>query len=127
MKRCSHCNNTFDESINFCPNDGKPLVQTANYQTSVGYAPTNKTPPIAQTGGLNLAAPIPQKGNERLYQAHNPTPKKSALSGFVIAVAILSFVGFCSSAYTQSVIPIIFFGLIIVAVFGGRYLMRRQK
>lgn len=127
MKRCSHCNNTFDDNINFCPNDGKPLVQVANYQTSVGYAPTNETPPISQTSGLNLAAPIPQKGNEHLYQAHNPTPKNSAFSGFVIAVSTLSLVGLCGAAYTQSVIPIIFFGLIIVVVFGGRYLMRRQK
>lgn len=105
--------------------EAKP--QTQNYQQPVSAAPTNTMPPTTQTGGLNLVAPVPQSGNDKLSQAHNPPPKKSPISGFVIAIATLSFVTLCGTIFTQSIIPAVIGLTIIIAAYGGYYIGNRQK
>ena len=75
MKRCPQCNSVFDNSLDFCTNDGTPLIQEtfvlpsessafdAEEVTVIHSAPVtinipNQNPPVAPTEQFNYQVPI---------------------------------------------------------------------
>jgi TolB-like protein/Tfp pilus assembly protein PilF len=102
MKRCATCQEVFTDSLNFCRNDGTPLV----FDATLGERETV----ILPTG--RVGEPLPTAGSAGTTTSSLVTPRKRAARGVINSLAVLPLVNdspdaemeYFSDGITESII-----------------------
>ena len=98
MKRCPQCNQTFTDELNFCLNDGKPLIVESYTDAPTVAISTAPTDPMFQPGQVSLPTVVQLPATQPAYAAG---PKESpkwpyvvigGLAMALIALGLLVFV-----------------------------------